>query len=351
VTQRGGLRGSAAACYLRPAMERPNLKIETHVQVLKILFEGTRAVGVQGIRGDEVVELRAGSEVILSAGTYHSPQLLMLSGIGRPDELAPLQISPVAELPGVGLNLHDHPVAGAVYLSGRAGSLFGAMNEENMARFQTSGDGPLTSNGVESGGFARTRAGVDAPDIQLHCIPALIVDEGLVPGPAHGVTVAANVAKPASRGRVALVSPDPTAKPLIIHNYYAEPEDLRAQVAGIRICMQIAHTEPLAGWVSEPLIGPASDEDEDIISAIRARAQTAYHPVGTCKMGADDLAVVDLQLRVRGLEALRIVDASIMPTVPRGNTNAPTVALAEKAADLIRGRTVPSLDHTAPATA
>jgi choline dehydrogenase len=174
----------------------------------------------------------------------------------------------------------------------------------------------------------------------MHCVPALFLDEGLVPGHAHGFSVGVNVSKPKSRGHVRLVSPDPTAKPLIVHNYYAEPEDLRAQVAGLRMCLEIASTEPLATLVSDIYIGAASGSDEDITAHIRSRAQTAYHPVGTCKMGVDDLAVVDTQLRVRGVEGLRVVDASIMPTVPRGNTNAPTIAVAEKAADLIRGQTV-----------
>jgi choline dehydrogenase len=158
-----------------------------------------------------------------------------------------------------------------------------------------------------------------------------------VPGQAHGFTIAANVAKPRSRGQVALVSPDPTAKPLIVHNYYDDPEDLRIQIAGVRLAMRIAKTAPLAQWISDPYLAPASDSDEDIVAHIRARMQTIYHPVGTCKMGTDDMAVVDPQLRVRGVEALRVVDASIMPTVPRGNTNAPTIAVAERAADLVRG--------------
>jgi choline dehydrogenase-like flavoprotein len=352
VTQRDGRRASTAACYLRPAMDRPNLHVETYVQVLKVLFEGKRAVGIRALRLGELLEFRA-DDVILSAGAYNSPQLLMLSGIGRPDELTSLQIDPVAELAGVGLNLHDHPVSGQVYLSGRQVGLPGAMTAENVARFHTEGQGPLTSNGVESGGFWRTREGLDAPDIQLHFLPTLFQDPAvrlqLAGRRAHGLTISANVAKPHSRGYLALVSPDPTAKPLIVHNYYAEPEDLHSQVAGVRMCMEIARTEPLADWVSEPLLVPASDSDEDIIAHIRARAVTTYHPVGTCKMGVDDLAVVDPQLRVRGVEGLRVVDASIMPMVPCGNTNAPTIAVAEKAADIIRRRTPGSVEAVAGA--
>jgi choline dehydrogenase len=245
----------------------------------------------------------------------------------------------VAELPGVGLNLVDHPVSGLGYLSDRGGSLFGALNEQNLALFQTKGRGPLTSNAAEAGGFVRTCAGLDAPDVQLHLVPALFVQEGLVPGQAHGLTIAANVAKPRSRGQVALVSPDPTAKPLIVHNYYDDPEDLRAQIAGVRLAMQIAKTAPLVQWISDPYLAPASASDFDIVAHIRARMQTIYHPVGTCKMGTDDMAVVDPQLRVRGIEGLRVVDASIMPTVPRGNINAQTIAVAERAADLVRGLT------------
>lgn len=349
-TQRDGRRASTAACYLQPVMGRPNLTVETRVRTLKVLFEGSRAVGVMGTRLDDVLEFRAEREVVVCAGAYNSPQLLMLSGIGRPDELAELQIEPLGEAPGVGLNLHDHPVAGASYLSPRDDTLFEAFNEANLALFEQ-GDGPLTSPGNDVGGFARTRDGLDAPDIQLYCVPSLYVDEWLVPAHAPGVTVAACLLKPSSRGQVALVSPDPTAKPLIVHSYYAEPDDLRSQVAGMRLVMQIAGTEPLASCVGEPYMAPASDSDEDIAAMVRARAQTTYHPVGTCKMGTDDMAVVDLECRVRGLEALRVVDASIMPTVPRGNTNAPTIAVAEKAADLILGRAAPTMESAAGAAA
>ncbi len=338
VTQRDGRRASTAATYLRDAEGRPNLDVVTHVQVLRVLFEGTRAVGVAGLRAGAPVEYRTDGEVILSAGGYNSPQLLMLSGIGRGAELAALQIAPVAEVPGVGLNLQDHPIAGVGFLSDREDSLFGAMTEDNVARFVGEGQGPLTSNGVEAGGFLRTRTDLDAPDIQIHFIPGMVLEEGLVPGRSHGFVVAGNVTKAVSRGYVALVSPDPTAKPHIVHNYYADPGDLRSQVDGLRMCMELARTAPLGDRIAASYLGPASDSDADLEAYVRANAQTTYHPVGTCKMGVDDLAVVDPELRVHGVDGLRVVDASVMPTIPRGNTNAPTIAVAEKAADLLRGR-------------
>src|SRR5918997_2942499 len=321
LTQRGGARASAAVAYLHPVVDRPNLTVETHVQALSLIFEGERAVGVRGARLSAVLEFRAEREVIVSCGTYNSPQLLMLSGLGRPAELEQLQIDVVAELPAVGLGLHDHPNAGAVYGIADEVSLFGAMNEENLALFESEGRGPLTSNVAESGGFARTRADLPAPDVQFHFTPARFQSEGLVPGDGHGFSVGACVLKPKSRGYVALGSPDPTAKPLIVHNYLEHPDDVASLVAGVRMAMEICATEPLA--------------DEDILAKSRAHMQTLYHPVGTCAIDA----VVDRELRVLGIEGLRVVDASVMPSVPRGNTNAPVIALAERASDLIRGRT------------
>ena len=346
VTQRNGARASAAVAYLHPVAERPNLSIETHVHALAIDFEGDRARGVTGVRLGEPLVFQAAREVIVAGGTYNSPQLLMLSGLGRPAELEPLQIPVVAELPEVGLNLHDHPQAGLVYAMDEELSLFGALNEENLALFQSEGSGPLTSNIAEVGGFVRTRDGLPAPDIQFHFAPARFAAEGLVPGDGHGFSLGACVLKPESRGYVALGSPDPTAKPLIVHNYLEHPDDVASIVAGVRTCMEIAGSEPLSGLAGELLVGPASDSDEDILATVRSRMQTLYHPVGTCRMGRDEGAVVDAELRVRGVEGLRVVDASVMPAVPRGNTNAPTIALAERASDLIRG-----IDPLAPESA
>jgi choline dehydrogenase len=261
----------------------------------------------------------------------------MLSGIGRPEELELLQIEQVVECPEIGANLQDHPNVGCVWLTDREDSLFGALNDDNIARFEQ-GEGPLTSNVAEVGGFLRTREGLDAPDIQLHFAAAMFAAEGLVPADAHGLACGACVLKPRSRGYVAVGSPDPTAKPIIVHNYYDDADDLRTAIDGVRTVMEIGRRSPLAGCISGPLFVPASDSDADIEAHVRATTQTLYHPVGTCRMGSDETSVLDTELRVRGVEGLRVVDASVMPTVPRGNTNAPTIALAERAADLIRGQ-------------
>jgi choline dehydrogenase len=351
LTQRGGARASAAVAYLHPVLDRPNLTVETHVHALAILFEGERAVGVRGARLSEPLDFRAEREVIVACGTYNSPQLLMLSGLGRPEELEQLQIEVVAEVPQMGLNLHDHPNAGMVYAIDEEISLFGALGDENLALFESEGRGPLTSNIAEVGGFMRTRDGLDAPDVQFHFVPGRFEDEGLVPGEGHGFSLGACALKPKSRGYVALGSPDPTAKPLIVHNYLEHPDDVASLVAGVRMGLQICGTDPLAGLATELVQGPDSDSDEDILAKVRQYMMTLYHPVGTCRMGDDEGAVVDRDLRVRGVERLRVVDASVMPEVPRGNTNAPTIALAERAADLIRGRAPLSREEAAPEAA
>ena len=337
VTHKNGARASTAVCYLHPVMDRPNLEVRTRAHVLKLIFDGTRATGAAGIDGSgEQFEVRAEREVIVSCGAYDSPKLLMLSGIGRSEELELLQLETLAECPEIGLNLQDHPNAGCVWLTGREDSLFGALNDDNLERWQQ-GEGPLTSNVAEVGGFLRTREGLAAPDIQLHFAAALFAAEGLVPADAHGLACGACVLKPRSRGYVAIGSPDPTAKPVIVHNYFDEPDDMRTAVDGVRAVMEIARRSPLAECITGVRYLPASDSDADIEEHVRHTTQTLYHPVGTCRMGPDATSVVDTELRVRGVEALRVVDASVMPTVPRGNTNAPTIAVAERAADLIRG--------------
>ena len=230
-------------------------------------------------------------------------------------------------------------------------SLKDALNEENLGLWATDGGGPLSSNTAECGGFLRTREDLAAPDVQFHMVSGMFVQEGLLPAPAHGFTLSACVLHPQSRGQVAIVSPDATTKPFIVHNYFAEPEDMRSAVAGIREVLEIARTEPLARYAQQPWREAASDSDEDLAAHVRATAQTIYHPTSTCRMGVDDLAVVDPELRVRGVEALRVVDASIFPAVPRGNTNAPTIAVAEKAADLVRGRAAPAVGAEAGSAA
>jgi choline dehydrogenase len=332
-TQRDGRRCSAAVAYLHPAMARPNLTVETYMQVHRVLLEGERAVGVQAARLGEMHELRATRETILCGGAYNSPHLLMLSGIGPGELLSMLQIPVVQDLRGVGQNLQDHPASGLTWAHDEPVSLFNPLTEENLAAFVGEGRGPLTSNVAEAGGFIRSSAALPAPDIQFHAAPAMYVDEPVL---EHGFGMAPCVLTPASRGYVAPLSPDPTAKPYILHNYLAEETDMERMVQGMRVTIEIARQPALAKYTTRPYYTPASDSEEDVRAHIRQQTFTLYHPVGTCRMGADVDAVLDTELRVRGVDGLRVVDASVMPTVPRGNTNAPTIAIAERAADLIR---------------
>jgi choline dehydrogenase-like flavoprotein len=327
LTQRDGLRCSAADAFLHPAESRPNLDVLSDAMAARIVFEGDRAVGVEVARQGVV---RAEREVILSAGAYQSPVLLMLSGIGPASDLAPLGIEVREDLP-VGHNLQDHCMAQVNYLTDEP-SLFLAVTPENIALLQQEGRGPLSSNIPEAGAFMRSRAGLDAPDLEFHFAPSLFFDEGLTAPADHGYCFGPVVIKPTSRGRVMLRAPLPDSKPRVLCNFLTTEEDRRSMLDGLRIALEIAEQEPLRAAVREPFSVPDSTSDDDLLAFARRAGQSVYHPTSTCAMGA----VVDAELRVLGTEGLRVVDASVMPTVTRGNTNAPTMMIAERAADLIR---------------
>jgi choline dehydrogenase-like flavoprotein len=333
VTCRNGMRCSAAAGYLAPVRERENLEIVVGALVTRVVVANGRAIAVEAVVDGVPQAFEAGREVIVSAGAYNSPQLLMLSGIGPAEHLRSLGLDVVADLP-VGENLQDHPAAGLTWTTDEPISLFEVETEENLALFMQ-GQGPLTSNVAEGGLFWRSRDDLAAPDIQFHAAPAMFIEEGLVDPPGHGYTFGPCLVAPRSIGDLKLASTDPAAKPMIRHNYFGEPGDLEALVAGVRLAMEISEQAPLDRYRREGYEPPASSSSDDIAAYIREKVQTLYHPVGTCSMGS----VVDDELRVLGIEALRVIDASVMPAVPRGNTNAPTIMVAERGADLVRGRT------------
>ncbi len=330
LTQRDGLRCSCATAYLHPASERPNLDVITGALATRILFEGERAAGVEISRDGRPEQLRAQHEVIVSAGTYQSPVLLMLSGIGPASDLEPLGIEVLADLP-VGENLQDHCMAQVNYTTDEE-TLFTALAPENIALLESEGRGPLTSNIPEAGGFFRTRPGLDAPDIEFHFAPGMFYDQGLTAPADNGYCFGPVVIKPSSRGHVKLRAPLPDSKPLVLCNFLTTEEDRQSMIAGVRMALEIAAQPALKAVEREPFSVPDSDSDEDVMAFIERAAQTVYHPTSTCAMGA----VVDSELRVNEVNGLRVVDASVMPTITRGNTNAPTIMIAEKAADLIR---------------
>ena len=330
LTQRDGLRCSAASAYLHPVRDRPNLHVFTDTLVLRLLLQGRRTTGVVISHHRQEKTLFAEREVIVAAGAYGSPQILMLSGIGQADALASFGIGVVADLP-VGRNLQDHPLLPMSWLTGES-SLLDAGAPENVALYQQ-GRGPLTSNIAEGGVFLSTQGDPHVPDCQFLMAPVLYVDEGLSLPAEQGFTLALTLLKPSSCGCVTLRSARPDAKPRIRHHYLATEDDRTTMVEGVRQGMKILGQPVLHRVRRTPFSVPVSDSEADILDFIARQTGTNYHPAGTCAIGR----VVDPTLRVYGLEGLRVADASVMPSVIRGNTNAPVIAIAEKAAEIVLG--------------
>ncbi len=332
LTQRDGYRSSVADAYVRPHLDRPNLDLQSCAFVERVVFDDRCAVGVVVARDGRHEFVRAEREVILCAGTFQSPVLLMLSGIGPHGELARLGIRVLEDLP-VGKNLQNHCIALLNFYT-TENALFGINTPRNLSRLETKGGGPLSSNIAEGGGFFRTRPDLPAPDVEFHFSPALFLDEGLAPTQDYGYSFGPMVLKPTSTGSVRLRGPSPDEKPRVQFNFLTTDEDLRTMIAGVRQALDIARQPALKAVERAPVSVPESDSDADVRAFVERVAHTIYHPTSTCGIGS----VVDAELRVYGVDGLRVVDASVMPSVPRGNTNAPTIMIAEKAADMILGR-------------
>jgi choline dehydrogenase len=343
VTQRNAHRESAATAYLKPARRRPNLSIATNAQATRLIVEGDRAAGVVYRQGGKSVTVQARCELIVSGGAINSPRLLLLSGIGPADELRALGIEVVHGLPGVGKNLQDHM---DVYLTAETTPV--SFNESDRPDrviaygleyllFKT---GPLTACVCEAGAFVRSSDVVDSPDIQIHCLPAFVIDHGRMRVKGHGLTVNTCNLRPRSIGEVRLRSADPGDPPLIDPNFLGDPYDWEVSMEGFRWGRRLLQAREFAPYITrEHMPGDQVRTDDEIKDYIRQWSKTDYHPVGTCRMGDDDLAVVDTDLRVRGLEGLRVIDASIMPTLISGNTQATSIMIGEKGADhVLRGR-------------
>ncbi|MBT8040859.1 MAG: choline dehydrogenase [Gammaproteobacteria bacterium] len=331
VTQRNGRRCSAAVGYLRPAMQRPNLKVLTRAQTTRVLMDGLRAVGVEYQHSGKRSEAHGG-RVILSSGAINSPQLLMLSGIGPAPLLAEAGCDVVHDLPGVGENLQDHlDVCTLVHCNDDI--TYDGLNEVMAGvRYLFTRKGPAASNIAEAGAFIASREAIDdRPDIQLHFIPAFLDDHGRNTLPGNGMTIHACTLRPEARGTIRLKSADPLTAPAIQPDYLSREYDRRIMIECARLSRQIFAQKAFEPYVgAEVYPGAECKTDEDLLEFIRRKAETVYHPVGTCKMGSDEMAVVNPELDVRGLEGLFVVDASVMPTLVSGNTNAPTIMIAEK---------------------
>jgi choline dehydrogenase len=339
VTQRNGARCSTDAGYLAEATKRPNLRVITHAQATRVLFDRDRAVGVEARVGRRFERFEASREVLVCGGAINSPQLLMLSGVGPADHLRGLGIGVRVDVPGVGRHLTDH-LDICLLRRCKQAITYDRTNDLWIGlQYYFGRSGVGTSNIAETGGFATSKYASDGrPDLQFHFVPALLDDHGRNRLPGNGFTLHACQLRPQSRGHLELASADPFQAPRIHANYLGAPEDLSLMLEGVRIGREILAQSPLAPFAGEEMQpGASATSDADLKAFIRRRAETIYHPVSTCRMGIDRDAVVDPELKVRGTRGLRVVDASVMPTLISGNTNAPTVMIAEKASDLILG--------------
>ncbi|MEV0948172.1 GMC family oxidoreductase N-terminal domain-containing protein [Rhodococcus sp. NPDC049939] len=340
VTQKRGARWSTADAYLRPALTRKNLTVLTGAQATRVLLEGTAAIGVEYEKDGIRQSVRAAREVILAGGAINTPQLLMLSGIGDEKQLRKHGIAARCHAPGVGKNLLDHLVSFLGY-SVESDSLFAAEKLPQLVNYLTRRRGMLTSNVGEAYGFVNSRDGLALPDLEMIFGPAPFFDQALIPATCHGVVIGAILLKPHSHGEISLRSADPLDKPIIDPRYLSDNDgiDRRAMLSGLQQCDELASAPALKsklGRIIRPAVSPGTPPEEVLARALEENAHTLYHPAGTCRMGNDTASVVTPELRVRGVDKLRIADASIMPTLIRGHTHAPSVLIGERASDLIR---------------
>lgn len=350
VTQKNGERCSAAKAFLRPAMQRPNLQVLTDAHTIRIVFDNFRATGIEYLHAGQRKTVHACREIVLCAGAFGSPQLLMLSGIGPGEQLRELGIPVLRNLPGVGGNLQDHP--DFIFLN-KSPSLdtfgisaaFSLKLWREWRRYVKHRNGMLTSNFAEAGAFVRSGPEQAIPDLQIHFVIGMVEDHARKLLLGHGYSGHVCLLRPKSRGTVRLASTNSLDAPLIDLNLLGNNDDLQAMVQAFRLTREIMRAPALATVRGRELYTPQVETDDEIRAILRQRVDSIYHPVGTCKMGNDAFAVVDNQLRVHGVEGLRVVDASIMPALIGGNTNAPTIMIGEKAADMIRGvRMVPQAE-------